>query len=124
MRVYWILPNRDQEDDILASDGGKTIPLREILDPKLRPDGFAPGVPAELLEKVGRKALAEILFAQRSPPGRGTSNSFPCRPPRVSTRRDEWFTSAYCSSSNRTNAQSWNSLMRASLRKTGPTRRL
>jgi hypothetical protein len=76
MRVYWILPNRDQEDDILASDGEKTIPLREILDPKLRPDGFAPGVPAELLEKVGRKALAEILFAQRFPAWEGDQQLF------------------------------------------------
>src|ERR1700730_2830625 len=49
MRIYWILPNRDQEDDFLASDGEKTIPFREVLDPKLRPDGFAHGVPAELL---------------------------------------------------------------------------
>jgi hypothetical protein len=76
MRIHWILPNRDQEDDILASDGEKTIPFREVLDPKLRPDGFAHGVPAELLENFGRKALAEILFAQRFPAWDGDKQLF------------------------------------------------
>ena len=28
MRIHWILPNRDQEDDILAGDGEKTIPVQ------------------------------------------------------------------------------------------------
>jgi hypothetical protein len=76
MRIYWILPNRDQEDDILASDGEKTIPFREVLDPKLRPDGFAHGVPAELLEHFGRKALPELLFAQRFPAWDGDKQLF------------------------------------------------
>jgi len=67
MRAYWILPNRDQSDAILASDGETIRPLRQILDPKLRPEGFSHGVPTELLEKCGPKALAEILFAQRFP---------------------------------------------------------
>jgi hypothetical protein len=65
MRAYWILPNRDQSDAILASDGETVRPLRQILDPKLRPEGFSHGVPTELLEKCGPKGLAEILFAQR-----------------------------------------------------------
>jgi hypothetical protein len=65
MRAYWILPNRDQNDVILASDGQMILPLRNILDPKLRPKGFSHGVPTELLEKCGPKAYAEILFAQR-----------------------------------------------------------
>ena len=65
MRAYWILPNRDQDDAILASDGETVWPLRQILDPKLRPEGVSHGVPTELLEKCGPKALAEILFAQR-----------------------------------------------------------
>ncbi|MGO8857366.1 MAG: hypothetical protein ACLQBA_14945 [Candidatus Binataceae bacterium] len=67
MRAYWILPNRDQSDAILASDGETVRPLRQILDPKLRPEGFSHGVPTELLEKCGPKGLAEILFAQRFP---------------------------------------------------------
>jgi hypothetical protein len=67
MRAYWILPNRDQKDDILASDGKTILPLRQILDPKLRPEGFSHGVPTELLEKCGPKAFTEILFAQRFP---------------------------------------------------------
>lgn len=67
MRAYWILPNRDQGDDILASDGEKIIPLRQILEPRLRPEGFSHGVPAELLEKCGPKLSAQILFAQRFP---------------------------------------------------------
>jgi hypothetical protein len=41
------------------------MPLRQILDPKLRPKGFSHGVPSELLEECGPKA--EILFAQRFP---------------------------------------------------------
>jgi hypothetical protein len=67
MRAYWILPNRDQSDVILASDGEKIQPLRQILDPKLRPEGFSHGVPTELLEKCEPKAQSEILFAQRFP---------------------------------------------------------
>ena len=65
MLAWWILPNRDQRDDILASDGKTIVPLRKILDPKLRPEGFSHGIPTELLEKCGAKALGEILFAQR-----------------------------------------------------------
>jgi hypothetical protein len=65
MRAYWILPNRDQKDEISASDGKTIIPLRQILDPKLRPEGFSHGVPTELLEKCAPKAFAKILFAQR-----------------------------------------------------------
>jgi hypothetical protein len=76
MRTYWILPNRDQKDDILANDGEKTIPFRQILDPKRRPEGFSHGVPAELLEKCGRKAFAEILFAQRFPAWNGDKQLF------------------------------------------------
>jgi hypothetical protein len=67
MRAYWILPNRDQSDAILVSDGETTQPLRQILDPKLRPEGFSHGVPTELLEKCGPQALADVLFAQRFP---------------------------------------------------------
>jgi len=76
MRAWWILPNRDQKDDILASDGTTIRPLREVLDPKLRPDGFSHGVPAELLEKCGPKALTEILFAQRFPGWNGDQQLF------------------------------------------------
>jgi len=76
MRTYWILPNRGQKDDILASDGEKTIPLRQILDPKVLPEGFSHGVPAELLEKCGPKAFAEILFAQRFPAWDGNKQLF------------------------------------------------
>jgi hypothetical protein len=65
MRAYWILPNRDQSDTVLASDGETILPLREILDPKLRPAGFSHGVPTELLEKCGSEGRASILFAQR-----------------------------------------------------------
>jgi hypothetical protein len=65
MRAYWILPNRDQRDDVLASDGVKVMPLRQVLDPKLRPAGFSHGVPTELLE--GQRPLADVLFAQRFP---------------------------------------------------------
>jgi hypothetical protein len=67
MPAYWILPNRDQQDDIPASDGKTFMPLRHVLDPKLLPAGFSHGVPTELLEKCGPKAFAEILFAQRFP---------------------------------------------------------
>lgn len=66
MHVYWLLPNRDQRDDLLASDGEKIVSLRQILEPRLRPAGFSHGVPAELLEKCGPKP-AEVLFAQRFP---------------------------------------------------------
>lgn len=76
MRAYWILPNRDQNDDILASDGETILPLRQILDPKLRPEGFSHGVPTELLEKCGPKAFAEILFAQRFPGWNGDKQLF------------------------------------------------
>lgn len=76
MRAWWILPNRHQEDDVLASDGKTVVPLREILDPKLRPEGFSHGVPAELIEKCGPKALQEILFAQRFPGWNGNKLLF------------------------------------------------
>ena len=76
MQAYWILPNRDQKDDILASDGETTVPLRQILDPKLRPEGFSHGVPTELLEKCAPKAFAEILFAQRFPHWDGDKQLF------------------------------------------------
>lgn len=64
MQVWWILPNRDQRDDILASDGVRTRTLRAVLDPKLRPKGYSHGVPTELLEKFD---AGEILFAQKFP---------------------------------------------------------
>jgi hypothetical protein len=76
MRAYWILPNRDQSDAILASDGESILPLRQILDPKLRPEGFSHGVPTELLEKCGPKAQTEILFAQRFPRWNGDKKIF------------------------------------------------
>ena len=76
MRAYWILPNRDQSDAVLASDGETIRPLRQILDPKLRPEGFSHGVPTELLEKCGSKALSEILFAQRFPRWNGDKQIF------------------------------------------------
>jgi hypothetical protein len=76
MRAWWILPNRDQRDDIPASDGEKILPLRQVLDPKLRPQGFSHGVPTELLEKCGPKALTEILFAQRFPNWNGDKQLF------------------------------------------------
>ena len=44
---------------------------RQVLDPKLRPDGFSHGVPTELLEKCGPQAFADILFAQRFPDWKG-----------------------------------------------------
>jgi len=67
MQAYWILPNRDQKDDLLASDGERIIPLRQVLEPRRRPEGFSHGVPTELLEKCGPKLLPRILFAQRFP---------------------------------------------------------
>ena len=76
MRAYWILPNRDQGDDVMASDGQTLMPLRQILDPKLRPDGFSHGVPSELLEKCGPARYAEILFAQRFPRWNGDEELF------------------------------------------------
>jgi len=76
MRAWWILPNRDQKDDILASDGAKIMPLREILDPKLRPEGFSHGIPTELLEKCGPQAFTQILFAQRFPGWNGDKQLF------------------------------------------------
>jgi hypothetical protein len=76
MRAYWILPNRDQKDEISASDGETVLPLRQILDPKLRPDWFSHGVPTELLEKCGPKAFGEILFAQRFPDWSGDKQLF------------------------------------------------
>jgi hypothetical protein len=76
MRAYWILPNRDQNDAILASDGQTILPLRQVLDPKFRPEGFSHGVPTELLEKCGPKAFAQILFAQRFPDWNGHKQLF------------------------------------------------
>lgn len=76
MQVYWILPNRQQSDDILASDGGKIVPLRRILEPSLRPEGFSHGVPAEILEKCGPQQLAQVLFAQRFPDWNGGKQLF------------------------------------------------
>lgn len=108
MRAYWILPNRDQKDEVPASDGETIRPLREILDPKLRPEGFSHGVPTELLEKCGPQAFAQILFAQRFPTGMETSSSFPYRPRPAATFRDEWFTSDSRSFSNHLNARDSN----------------
>ena len=76
MRAWWILPNRDQRDEILASDGKTILPLRQIIDPKLRPEGFSHGVPTELLEKCGPKVFKEILFAQRFPGWNGDKQIF------------------------------------------------
>jgi hypothetical protein len=76
MRAWWILPNRDQSDDVLASDGKTILPLRRVLDPKLRPEGFSHGVPAELIERCGSTALREILFAQRFPGWNGNNLLF------------------------------------------------
>jgi len=76
MRAYWILPNRDQGDDILANDGAKTVPLRQILEPRLRPEGFSHGVPTELLEKCEPKLFAQVLFAQRFPDWNGRRQLF------------------------------------------------
>jgi hypothetical protein len=76
MRAYWILPNRDQRDDIAACDGETIRPLREILDPKTRPAGFSHGVPTELLEKVTPIGVGQILFAQRFPRWNGAQTLF------------------------------------------------
>jgi hypothetical protein len=76
MRAYWILPNRDQGDEILASDGDAIVPLRRILEPKLRPEGLSHGVPTELLEKCGKEQYSEILFAQRFPGWNGDKELF------------------------------------------------
>ena len=76
MRAYWILPNRDQKDEISASDGETILPLRQILDPTLLPEGFSHGVPTEILEKCGPKELSEILFAQRFPNWCGNQQLF------------------------------------------------
>jgi len=76
MRAWWILPNRDQRDDILASDGRTVLPLREILDPRFRPEGFSHGVPAELIQQCGPKAVGEILFAQKFPGWNGNKQLF------------------------------------------------
>ncbi len=76
VRAYWILPNRDQRDDVFASDGRVTVPLRQLLDPRRRPDGFSHGVPTELLEKCGPKGLARILFAQKFPGWDGDKQIF------------------------------------------------
>jgi len=76
MQAWWILPNRDQSDDILASDGETILPLREVLDPKLRPEGFSHGVPAELLEKYGPQGINRILFAQKFPGRDGSRDLF------------------------------------------------
>lgn len=67
MPAYWILPNRDQKDELYVSDGENVLPLRQVLDPALRPEGFSSGVPTELLEKCGPRTFANILFAQRFP---------------------------------------------------------
>lgn len=76
MQAYWILPNRSQLDDLLASDGAKVTPLRQILDPKLRPEGFSHGVPAELLEKCAPDRRDQILFAQKFPDWNGGKQLF------------------------------------------------
>jgi len=76
MRAYWILPNREQRDDLLASDGVTVLPLKQILDPARRPKGFSHGVPSETLEKCDSKAWKEILFAQRFPHDEGGKELF------------------------------------------------
>ena len=76
VRAYWILPNRDQRDDILASDGEKVVALRQLIEPRLRPEGFSHGVPSELLEKCAPKQLARILFAQSFPDWRDHQRLF------------------------------------------------
>jgi hypothetical protein len=76
MLAYWVLPNRDQSDEVLASDGKTVQPLRQILDPRLRPEGLSHGVPTELLEKCGPDAFAEILFAQKFPGPHGNRQIF------------------------------------------------
>ena len=114
MRAYWILPNRDQSDDVLASDGETILPLRQILDPKLRPEGFSHGVPAELLEKCGPKAVEEILFAQRFPGVEwGQAAVLRIDPRRCRRLRDESFTLGFCSFSTRMSARDSNSPTRS-----------
>ena len=76
MPAYWILPNRDQKDELYASDGEKVLPLRQVLDPALLPPGFSNGVPTELLEKCGPRAFGDILFAQRFPDWDGEKQLF------------------------------------------------
>jgi len=76
MKAWWIIPNRDQRDDILASDGHTIRPLKEILDPALRPGGFSHGVPSELIQRCGLEAVSEILFAQKFPRWDGNKQLF------------------------------------------------
>ena len=76
MKAWWIIPNRDQRDDILASDGHSIRPLKEILDPALRPEGFSHGVPNEILQRCGPQAGGEILFAQSFPRWNGKKRLF------------------------------------------------
>jgi len=73
---YWILPNRNQRDDVLACDGGRIVPLRQILEPRLRPEGFSHGVPTELLERCGPAQSAQVVFAQRFPRWQGNRQLF------------------------------------------------
>lgn len=76
MKAWWIIPNRDQRDDILASDGHAILPLKEILDPRFRPAGFSHGVPSELIQRCGIEAVSEILFAQKFPRWDGNKQLF------------------------------------------------
>lgn len=76
MQAWWIIPNRDQSDDILASDGQTIRPLKEILDPKRRPAGFSHGVPSELIQSCGLEGVSEILFAQKFPRWDGNRELF------------------------------------------------
>ena len=65
MRQYWILPNREQGDDVLLHDGARILKLRQILDPVSRPEGFSHGVPTEIFERCPRADWSRVLFAQR-----------------------------------------------------------
>jgi hypothetical protein len=65
--AYWILPNREQRDELFASDGTTTAPLKQVLPPLRRPAGFSHGVPTEILERQASKNRSQILFAQRFP---------------------------------------------------------
>jgi hypothetical protein len=47
--------------------GSSITPLREVLPPAQRPEGFSHGVPTEILEKRLKRDLSEIVFAQRFP---------------------------------------------------------
>ena len=76
MRAYWILPNREQRDDVLACDGKTNVPLKEVLDPRTRPTGFSHGVPAEVLRDCEPERIGEILFAQRFPEWGGGKQLF------------------------------------------------